>query len=172
MNVTYRKAVPADTVEVAELAQLLDDEDAEFLPDGIDPSSVQHGQGKYPPEIIHEWLFSEGHLGTALVAESEGRLLGYVLYVRTIATSLVSYALTVADLYVRPEARSAGVGRGLMASVCKEAQKTNATSVAWGVRASNERAQRFYRGLGAIDEDAQILELYGDIFDALAREAD
>ena len=176
MNVTYRKAVPADSLELAELAQLLDDEDAEFLPDGIEQSGVQQGQGKYSAELMHQWLFADGHLGTAIVAERRGiqeeRLLGYLLFVRTINTCLAGDALMIADLYVRPEGRSSGVGRRLMAAVCREAMAIGAVSVVWGVRASNARAQRFYHGLGAIDEGAQILELYREIMIALAKEAE
>lgn len=53
------------------------------------------------------------------------------------------------ELYVRPSARSQGVGRALMSWVAQYALENGCRRIDWPVRASNERGIAFYEQLGA-----------------------
>jgi GNAT superfamily N-acetyltransferase len=80
----------------------------------------------------------------ALVAESEGALIGLVhfLYHRsTIATAPVCY---LQDLFTSEAARGRGVATALIHEVYVEAQRSNASRVYWHTHETNETAQRVY----------------------------
>lgn len=55
----------------------------------------------------------------------------------------------VKELYVGEQARSAGVGRALMAWVTWYALEQGCARMDWNVKATNHRGQAFYEGLGA-----------------------
>jgi GNAT superfamily N-acetyltransferase len=62
----------------------------------------------------------------------------------------------LADLYVVPHARRAGVGRALVAAAARAAAADGATFLAWHVDDSNPGAQRFYRALGAAAKPSHV----------------
>ena len=83
-----------------------------------------------------------------LLAERGGGAVGYVSAVRQLHLWTGGDVLALDDLYVRPGARDAGVGRRLMAALAALAAPERLL-IRWGVEADNVDAQRFYRRLGA-----------------------
>lgn len=88
----------------------------------------------------------------ALVAERDGRVVGYVLTQATVraATPLTvarSY-LVVEELAVDPAVRRGGVGRALMDAAEALARRLGLPRVELEVRAWNDGAARFYAALG------------------------
>lgn len=83
-----------------------------------------------------------------LLAECGGEAVGYVSAVRQLHLWTGGDVLALDDLYVRPGARDAGVGRRLMAALAALAAPERLL-IRWGVEADNVDAQRFYRRLGA-----------------------
>lgn len=83
-----------------------------------------------------------------LLAEHEGRALGYTSAVRRLHLWSGRDVLAVDDVFVRPGARSAGLGRRLLAAMARHAAP-NRLTITWGVEPDNVRAQGFYAGLGA-----------------------
>ena len=83
-----------------------------------------------------------------LLAERGGEAVGYVSAVRQLHLWTGGDVLALDDLYVRPGARDAGVGRRLMAALAALAAPERLL-IRWGVEADNVDAQRFYRRLGA-----------------------
>jgi ribosomal protein S18 acetylase RimI-like enzyme len=83
-----------------------------------------------------------------LLAERGGEAVGYVSAVRQLHLWTGGDVLALDDLYVRPGARDAGVGRQLMAALAALAAPERLL-IRWGVEADNVDAQRFYRRLGA-----------------------
>jgi ribosomal protein S18 acetylase RimI-like enzyme len=83
-----------------------------------------------------------------LLAERDGRPVGYVSAVRRLHLWLGTDILGLDDLFVREGYRDAGVGRLLMIELARRAAAEDLL-VRWEMREDNVAAQRFYRRLGA-----------------------
>ena len=82
-----------------------------------------------------------------LIAERDGLAVGYVSYHPGIWE--IYRAIYVVSLFVRPEARGTGAGRGLMEAVRSVARDEQAKRVVWEVWRKNPLAIDFYKGIGA-----------------------
>lgn len=93
--------------------------------------------------------FGESPRFHALLAEVDGRPVGYVSY--TIAYSIWATTTIVAidDLYVEPAHRRGGAGRRLMEEVRAICIRDGHGFVRWTVELDNPRAIAFYERLGA-----------------------
>jgi ribosomal protein S18 acetylase RimI-like enzyme len=110
-------------------------------------------------ELVREHLL-ENLLGAEsphrlVVASSDaGEVLG--LAVITLVYSVVDFDIDkrkhcqLKELYVRPLARSQGVGRALMSWVARYAFEKDCRRIDWPVKASNARGIAFYESLGAV----------------------
>ena len=114
--------------------------------------------------------FGEDAAYHVLVAQGSDGLIGYAAYHAAYDTERGGRSLWLLDLYVAPEARGGGAGRALMRQVARIACDRGCVSLWWGVRSCNRQARAFYAGLGAVDDDARILELAGPALAALASE--
>lgn len=83
-----------------------------------------------------------------LLAECDADALGYVSATRRLHLWTGSDILGLDDLYVRPHARDAGVGRLLMLALARLAAADQLV-IRWEVEHDNHAAQRFYARLGA-----------------------
>lgn len=124
----------------------------------------------YSEALVRRDGFGEDAAYHALVAQGSDGLIGYAAYHAAYDTERGGRSLWLLDLYVAPEARSGGAGRALMRQVARVACDRGCVSLWWGVRSCNQQARAFYAGLGAIDDDARILELAGPALAALASE--
>jgi GNAT superfamily N-acetyltransferase len=86
---------------------------------------------------------------SGLVAQAEGRLLGYLLHHPGYDVDLCAPVTHVIDLFVDPEARGRGVGRGLIAAVSETARADGSAELIWTVYGANRLAFAFYEGIGA-----------------------
>ena len=99
--------------------------------------------------IVRRDAFGPRPAFRALVAELDGRIVGYAAFATTYNTDIAARELWMHDLYVVPSARSRGIGATLVAAVAREAVRRGLPRLGWGVRGTNARAVRFYRRLGA-----------------------
>lgn len=83
-----------------------------------------------------------------LLAELDDVAMGYVSAVRRLHLWSGRDILALDDVYVRGDARNAGVGRALMAELARLVTPDQLI-ITWGVEPDNEAAQRFYARLGA-----------------------
>jgi GNAT superfamily N-acetyltransferase len=83
-----------------------------------------------------------------LVAELDGRLLGFAILNPYFPGPGLSHGLYLKKLYVAAHARSSGVGERLIDAIRTEAQRRGCTRVVWTTGADNHGAQRFYDRLG------------------------
>ena len=68
-------------------------------------------------EQLKEWLF-EKQVATALLAENEeGHNIGYAIYYPTFGSFSAKTNVHVEDLYIRPEYRHQGYGKGIFHSI-------------------------------------------------------
>jgi GNAT superfamily N-acetyltransferase len=108
----------------------------------------------------------------ALVAEWNGRPVGYALFFGFYSTWEGRSGLFLEDLYVRPEFRSRGIGKALLGYVARTAQQENCYGVRWEVLDWNQPAIKFYQSLGAVFLDGwRSVLLCQDALDRLAEKA-
>ena len=85
----------------------------------------------------------------ALVAEWGGQPAGYALFFGFYSTWEGRPGLFLEDLFVRPQFRSHGVGKALLACVAHIAEQENCYGLRWEVLDWNRPAISFYESLGA-----------------------
>jgi GNAT superfamily N-acetyltransferase len=101
-----------------------------------------------------EHLFGERPYVEALIAEREGRKVGYALVFYSYSTFLTAPGLFLEDLFVLPEERGRGAGKALLDGVVEMARERGCERVEWSVLDWNEPAIRFYEAYGARPQDA------------------
>lgn len=80
----------------------------------------------------------------ALVAESDGKLLGLVHYIFHRITTSISPTCYLQDLFTSREARGKGVGRALIEAVYEKAREAGAPRVYWLTHETNTTAMLLY----------------------------
>jgi GNAT superfamily N-acetyltransferase len=85
----------------------------------------------------------------SIIAEHDGRALGFALFFPTWSTWRGRPGIHLEDLFVVPEARGKGIGRALLARVAAVAVARGCARLEWQVLDWNEPAIGFYRALGA-----------------------
>jgi ribosomal protein S18 acetylase RimI-like enzyme len=123
-------------------------------------------------EMLHDALFGERPERLfGLVAERDGRLIGYALYYPVFGSFRTRWRLYLEDLFVEPEARGSGAGVALMAELARRVQEGGYYSLDWEVIDWNTPSIEFYERLGSkrIATDWLRYRLEGDTLDAMAR---
>lgn len=100
-------------------------------------------------EALGEHLFDEPPRAHALVAESEGRIVGFALFFETYSTFLTRPGVYLEDLFVLESYRGRGIGRALLSAVREAAEQRGAGRLEWAVLDWNDTAIRFYEAFGA-----------------------
>jgi GNAT superfamily N-acetyltransferase len=107
-----------------------------------------------------------------LVAEDEGRLLGFASVSLLFPAAMLAPALFLKDIFVSTGARSRGVGTTLLRAVARLAVARGCTRVNWNTGRDNTAALAFYRRMGArVWEDVVSLRVDGEALARLAAEA-
>jgi GNAT superfamily N-acetyltransferase len=88
-----------------------------------------------------------------LVAVDGADVVGFAVWFVSFSTWLGTHGIYLEDLFVRPEARSAGHGRALLTELARIAVERGYGRVEWAVLDWNTSAQGFYRTLGAAPQD-------------------
>lgn len=148
---------PATAADAGDIARLMNDLNRH---EGLEPFYSE-------ARVLRDGFGDDAAYHTLLAQGSEGPI-GYAAYQAAYDTERGGRSLWLLDLYVAPEARGDGAGRALMRQVARVAYDRGCVSLWWGVRSCNRQARAFYAGLGAIDDDARILELAGPALAALA----
>jgi GNAT superfamily N-acetyltransferase len=123
-------------------------------------------------ERLRDTLFGARPAAEVVIAEEDGKALGFALFFHNYSTFLAQPGLYLEDLYVRPEARGRGAGRALLAHLARLAKERGCGRLEWWVLDWNESAIRFYRSLGAQPmDDWTVFRLTGGDLARLAGEA-
>ena len=86
----------------------------------------------------------------ALVAESEGKLLGLVHYLYHRTTTAISPNCYLQDLFTTEASRGKGVGRALIEGVYERAQAAGSGRVYWLTHETNHTAMKLYDKIGEL----------------------
>jgi GNAT superfamily N-acetyltransferase len=120
---------------------------------------------------IRQSLFGERRFAEVLIGEYEGVPISYALFFYNFSTFNGKPGIYLEDLYVKPQYRSNGFGRRMLAHIARLAKKQNCVRFEWSVLDWNEPAIRTYDKLNAKPMKAWILyRLTGKALDDLAAE--
>jgi GNAT superfamily N-acetyltransferase len=101
------------------------------------------------PQALAEHLFGTPTYAEAIVAESQGKLIGFALFFKNYSTFLTKPGLYLEDLYVQKAYRGQGIGKALLTAVAQIAQERGYGRLEWSVLDWNETAIAFYQKMGA-----------------------
>jgi GNAT superfamily N-acetyltransferase len=132
-----RPATPADIPSIVQLIRALSDYE-----------KLSH-QVVVDEARLHEHLFGARPYAEVLLAEDEGRVVGYALFFHSYSTFLGRPSLYLEDLFVLPVLRGRGHGKALLARLAKLAIERDCGRFEWMVLDWNTPAIRFYEALGA-----------------------
>jgi GNAT superfamily N-acetyltransferase len=120
-------------------------------------------------QTLHEALFGNRPAAEALVAEREGRIVGYALFFHNFSTFLGRRGLYLEDIYVQPALRGSGLGTALLRRVAAIAVERQCGRFEWSVLDWNQTAIDFYTKMGAtVLPDWRIVRVTDDALNRLA----
>jgi GNAT superfamily N-acetyltransferase len=106
-------------------------------------------EAKATPDDLRRHLFGPRPHAEAILAEVEGRPVGFALFFHNFSTFRGQPGLYLEDLFVKPEHRGLGIGKALLARLAALAVERGCGRLEWAVLDWNEPAIGFYRSLGA-----------------------
>ena len=158
MALSIRSAVAADLPLIAELIRAL-----------ADYEKLAH-EVRFDEAVLGEKLFGPRPYAEVLIGEIDGEPQGFALFFHNFSTFEGKPGIYLEDLFVRPEARGAGLGKALLVHLARIAVERGYGRMEWMVLDWNENALRFYRSLGAATVDGwELCRVTGDALPALAR---
>lgn len=158
MTLRIRAAAPGDTPLVVELIRAL----AQY-------EKLAH-EAIATPAQIDTALFGTPPKAHALIAEIDGEGIGFALYFFNFSTFLGRAGLYLEDLFVKPEVRGVGAGKGLLAELARIAVGSDCGRMEWSVLDWNTPSIEFYKALGArAMSDWTTYRLTGDALTRLAQ---
>lgn len=134
--ITIRRAVEADVSVLCELLLAL---------------SVEIGYGaafRTDAEALRRHGFGARPMFRALLAERSERASGVAVYFPEFSTLRGLPGVYLQDLYLRPDARTSGLGRRLIGAVIRDAAEWQASYLRLAAHTDNEDALAFYERLG------------------------
>jgi GNAT superfamily N-acetyltransferase len=118
---------------------------------------------------IEAALFCDHPKAFCDLADVGGEAVGFALWFYNFSTFVGRHGLYLEDLYVRPQARGAGVGRALLTHLAKRCVRENLGRMEWSVLDWNAPAIAFYDRLGSVSlDDWRTRRLDGTALRALA----
>ena len=162
MTITVRPAVPTDLPALIPLCHEMD---------------VYYNGPEAVPTVeiraaLERQVFAPQARVDLLVAEAEGRLLGFALAATLFPAERWSPALFLKDIFVSAGARSGGVGRALMRAVARLALSRGCSRINWNTPRDNAGALAFYEALAARSWDSVVpMRIDGAALERLAGDA-
>jgi GNAT superfamily N-acetyltransferase len=141
MNATIRPARPDDAETIATLIRELA---------AYEKLEVQ---AKATAGDLSRHLFGKRPAAEVILAEVDGRTVGFALFFATFSTFRGQPGIYLEDLFVRPEQRGLGIGKALLAGVAKLAVERGCGRLEWSVLDWNAPSIEFYRSQGAVPMD-------------------
>jgi GNAT superfamily N-acetyltransferase len=98
---------------------------------------------------LKEHLFGSPVYAQAILAEVEGKGVGFALFFPSYSTFLTQPGIYLEDLFVLPEFRGQGIGKAILSKLAQLAVEQGCGRLEWSVLDWNESAIGFYRRMGA-----------------------
>jgi GNAT superfamily N-acetyltransferase len=121
-------------------------------------------------EDLHQSLFGTPARAEALLAELDGKPVGFAVWFYNFSTFRGRHGLFLEDIFVDPAHRGAGIGRAIFRFLAQRAIAQGCARMDWDVLTWNSTAIRFYRSIGAHPLEGWTRQrLTGRALEALAR---
>ena len=122
-------------------------------------------------ELLATGLFGDRPYAEVVLAEDDGRPVGFALFFHNFSTFLGRPGIYLEDLFVIPEQRGRGIGRMLLAHLARLAVERGCGRLEWAVLDWNRDAIQFYERLGARpNSNWTVYRLAGEALTGLARQ--
>lgn len=120
------------------------------------------------PELLEEWIFDR-EKAEVIFALEEGKEVGFALFFHNFSTFLGRAGVYLEDLFVLPEYRGRGYGKGLLSRLAQITMERGCGRLEWCCLDWNTPSIDFYKSLGAAPmEDWTIYRLTGETLAAMA----
>ena len=100
-------------------------------------------------ELLREWIFEKGK-AEVIFALEDGREVGFALFCYNFSTFLGRAGIWLEDLFVLPEYRGKGYGKGLLKQLAKITVERGCGRLEWYCLDWNQPSIDFYLSLGAV----------------------
>ena len=102
--------------------------------------------------LLQEWIF-EKRKAEVIFALEDGKETGFALFFHNFSTFLGRAGIYLEDLFVLPEYRGKGYGKGLIQTLARIAVERECGRLEWWCLDWNTPSIEFYRSLGAVPMD-------------------
>lgn len=151
MAASLRPAIRADVPEILRLIRAL----AAY--------EKLSGEAVATEAALAQTLFGDRPAAEVLLAEVDGRTVGFALFFQNYSTFLGRPGIYLEDLFVEPAHRGQGLGRQLLQAIARLAVERGCGRFEWAVLDWNEPAIGFYKSLGATPmADWTVMRLTGE----------
>ena len=99
-------------------------------------------------ELLSEWIFKKNKAEVIFALEDEKEV-GFALFFHNFSTFLGRAGIYLEDLFVLPQHRGKGYGKGLLTHLAKIAVERGCGRLEWSCLDWNTPSIEFYRSLGA-----------------------
>ena len=134
--VSFRPAQPGDEMLILSFIRAL--ADYEHMSDQVVAT----------PELLREWIFEKGK-AEVIFAQAGEKAVGFALFFHNFSTFLGRAGLYLEDLYVMPEYRGQGYGKGILRKLAQIALERGCGRLEWWCLDWNRPSIDFYLSLGA-----------------------
>jgi len=120
-------------------------------------------------ELLSEWLF-EKQKAEVIFAVADGEDVGFALFFHNFSTFLGRAGIYLEDLYVKPEHRGKGYGKGLLKKLAQIAVERGCGRLEWWCLDWNQPSIDFYLSMGAEPmKDWTVYRIAGDTLQEMAK---
>lgn len=136
MKTNYRFATPEDVDLILDFIKAL--ADYEHMSDQVVAT----------PELLKEWIFDKKKAEVIFAMEGENEI-GFALFFYNFSTFLGRAGIYLEDLFVLPEYRGKGYGKGLLTKLAEIAVSRGCGRLEWWCLDWNKPSIDFYKSMGA-----------------------
>ena len=120
--------------------------------------------------LLEEWIFDKKH-AEVIFAMLDGKEVGFALFFHNFSTFLGRAGLYLEDLFVLPEHRGKGAGKGLLRQLARIAKERGCGRMEWCCLDWNKPSIDFYLSLNAQPmDDRTLYRLTGDTLRQMAED--
>ncbi len=120
-------------------------------------------------ELLREWIFKKQKAEVLFVSEGD-REVGFALFFHSFSTFLGRAGIYLEDLFVLPEFRNRGYGKGLLKKLAQITIDRGCGRLEWSCLDWNKPSIDFYLSLGAVPmNDWTTYRLTGDTLEEMSK---